>query len=226
MRITSKALRAVTIAATSLGFASFLNAGHANAAANCLTDITSVADFALNGNTCTIRGVTISNFSKGQLKDDDAVNFSATPHPTANVFTFNVQSASPFFNTLNTGWTYTISHASKKFLDVTNALTSSRNGGNNSGDFTLVSSAGTNLATYRPTNTSVGATNNYLSQIFTDNITNDVDVTLGEITQVTTTYTFGDPTPPPSGVPGPLPLLGAGAAFGYSRKIRRRLNAA
>ena len=26
-------------------------------------------------------------------------------------------------------------------------------------------------------------------------------------------------------VPGPLPLLGAGAAFGYSRKLRRRLNA-
>ena len=27
----------------------------------------------------------------------------------------------------------------------------------------------------------------------------------------------------PVGVPGPLPLLGAGAAFGYSRRLRRRL---
>lgn len=39
----------------------------------------------------------------------------------------------------------------------------------------------------------------------------------------------GNCTPPPSApgdeVPGPLPLLGAAAAFGYSRKLRRRLNA-
>ena len=27
-------------------------------------------------------------------------------------------------------------------------------------------------------------------------------------------------------VPGPLPILGAGAAFGFSRKLRRRVNAA
>ena len=29
---------------------------------------------------------------------------------------------------------------------------------------------------------------------------------------------------PPSEVPGPLPLLGAGAAFGWSRRLRRRLS--
>ena len=33
-----------------------------------------------------------------------------------------------------------------------------------------------------------------------------------------------DPTP--SGVPGPLPLFGAASAFGFSRKLRRRLRAA
>ena len=32
-----------------------------------------------------------------------------------------------------------------------------------------------------------------------------------------------DPTP--SAVPGPLPLFGAAAAFGWSRKLRRRLGA-
>jgi hypothetical protein len=31
--------------------------------------------------------------------------------------------------------------------------------------------------------------------------------------------------PPPAEVPGPLPLLGAGAAFGWSRRIRRRITA-
>jgi hypothetical protein len=32
-----------------------------------------------------------------------------------------------------------------------------------------------------------------------------------------------DPTPPTTAVPGPLPVLGAGAAFGYSRRLRRRI---
>jgi hypothetical protein len=30
-------------------------------------------------------------------------------------------------------------------------------------------------------------------------------------------------SPPPTAVPGPLPLLGVAAAFGYSRKVRRRV---
>jgi hypothetical protein len=40
------------------------------------------------------------------------------------------------------------------------------------------------------------------------------------------TYTWAQATradlPPPS-VPGPLPILGVGAAFGYSRKLRKRI---
>jgi hypothetical protein len=31
------------------------------------------------------------------------------------------------------------------------------------------------------------------------------------------------PPTPPSGVPGPLPLLGLGSAFGFSRRLRRRI---
>jgi MYXO-CTERM domain-containing protein len=30
-------------------------------------------------------------------------------------------------------------------------------------------------------------------------------------------------TPPPFGVPGPLPLFGAAAAFGVSRRLRQRI---
>jgi hypothetical protein len=36
---------------------------------------------------------------------------------------------------------------------------------------------------------------------------------------------LGAPTPPATAVPGPLPLLGAGAAFGWSRRLRKRLAA-
>jgi hypothetical protein len=36
-------------------------------------------------------------------------------------------------------------------------------------------------------------------------------------------FSFSAPTPP-AGVPGPLPLFGAGAAYGWSRRLRRRLS--
>jgi hypothetical protein len=36
---------------------------------------------------------------------------------------------------------------------------------------------------------------------------------------------IGAPTPPGATVPGPLPLLGAGAAFGWSRRLRKRITA-
>lgn len=39
-------------------------------------------------------------------------------------------------------------------------------------------------------------------------------------------FTQQEFTPPESGVPGPLPLFGAGAAFGFSRRLRSRMSAA
>jgi hypothetical protein len=36
-------------------------------------------------------------------------------------------------------------------------------------------------------------------------------------------FSFSAPTPP-AGVPGPLPLFGAGAAYAWSRRLRRRLS--
>jgi len=38
-----------------------------------------------------------------------------------------------------------------------------------------------------------------------------------------TIQAFLGPASPPSAVPGPLPLLGAGAAFGWSRRLRKRI---
>ena len=46
----------------------------------------------------------------------------------------------------------------------------------------------------------------------------------GTFSSIKTEFTPGAPVPPPSLVPGPLPLLGAGAAFGFSRRLRRRIN--
>jgi hypothetical protein len=46
----------------------------------------------------------------------------------------------------------------------------------------------------------------------------------GAINSFIVEFTSGNPVPPPSLVPGPLPILGAGAAFGFSRRLRRRIN--
>jgi hypothetical protein len=46
----------------------------------------------------------------------------------------------------------------------------------------------------------------------------------GTINSFKVELTSGAPVPPPSLVPGPLPILGAGAAFGFSRRLRRRIN--
>jgi hypothetical protein len=57
------------------------------------------------------------------------------------------------------------------------------------------------------------------SQIWvTDSYTSTASLPNGQITGITNTFmTAVNP------VPGPLPLLGAGAAFGFSRKLRRRI---
>jgi len=52
--------------------------------------------------------------------------------------------------------------------------------------------------------------------------TTTLNVTSGFITQVTSSIRQ---TTPQDRVPGPLPLLGAGAAFGFSRRIRSRIKA-
>lgn len=41
--------------------------------------------------------------------------------------------------------------------------------------------------------------------------------------QIVTFVTFGSDPTPPSAVPGPLPLLGTGTAFAWSRRLRRRI---
>ena len=37
------------------------------------------------------------------------------------------------------------------------------------------------------------------------------------------TYAIATLAPPPAGVPGPLPLFGVAAAFGMSRRLRRKI---
>ena len=70
-----------------------------------------------------------------------------------------------------------------------------------------------------------GAT--YVGKSLSDLGLNSASGTLGTWTLVGTSETISinvtSPTPPAPSVPGPLPLFGAGSAFGFSRYLRNRL---
>ena len=172
------------------------------------------------GGTCTYRGVTISNFVQGNLLGTSQVNMFGGPSPLATNFTFSIQDASTAF-TGTTAWSYTISHSAYKFVDVTPGMTSSTNSGNNSATFTVASSGAPNaVATYVPVNTVTGPPQLYSGTVTSSNVSATLAVTTGSITANTTSFTFASTT----STPAPLPLLGAGAAFGFARRMRKRIS--
>jgi hypothetical protein len=59
----------------------------------------------------------------------------------------------------------------------------------------------------------------------TTRVRDDYSVTMGSINSFQNSFTQFQPGDPET-VPGPLPLLGAGAAFGFSRRLRARVLAA
>jgi hypothetical protein len=156
------------------------------------------------------------------------LNITATPNPSANTFSIAIQGApSNFTNPFSGTFGYTVAAPSGKYIvDYTSALSSSLNGGNNNGTFDLTGAAGTAGATYVPNNLAQGATKTYSNQTtLSDAFTASVDVSNGGIQQFTQSFNFADTPPPSTSVPGPLPLVGAGIAFGYSRKLRKRIAA-
>ena len=54
-----------------------------------------------------------------------------------------------------------------------------------------------------------------------ETFTASMSVTSGQMNQFSTSTLWEPPVTTPT--PGPLPLLGAGAAFGFSRKLRSRI---
>jgi hypothetical protein len=68
----------------------------------------------------------------------------------------------------------------------------------------------------------IGGEQTYVTPLSSDTFTATLNVTGGQIQNITTNYEADAIAP----VPGPLPILGAGAAFGLSRKLRQRIKAA
>jgi hypothetical protein len=81
------------------------------------------------------------------------------------------------------------------------------------------------LGTYSSPN-GVTSTKTYSNTTtLSDSFTGVFALKSGEFTQFTSSFTSALNPPPPSGVPGPVPVLGAGAAFAFSRRLRRRISA-
>jgi hypothetical protein len=148
----------------------------------------------------------------------DAISFS---NPTATTFTYNVNSNSPWTSGSKT-LTYSVTAPSGKFLNAHTASLTSSTIPSGSGNYTV---AGMNTTTGVMThnNTTAGEVD-YLTNLASDNFTATLNnISGGGVQQITSTYSV---TMPANGVPAPLPLLGAGAAFGFSRKLRRRIKLA
>jgi hypothetical protein len=198
-------------------------------AVDCTNDISTLQDLITAG-SCTRRGATLT-YTPGSLVNiptSSLLTINASPGPSANTFSFAIQGdPSPFTAPFNGSLGFTLAAPSGKHLvDYTSALSSALNGGANSGTNDLTGAAGTAAATYVPNNLSQGQTKSYANTTtISDAFTIAYGVTQGGIQNFNQSFNFAQDPPPSTGVPGPLPLVGAGIAFGYSRKLRKRIAA-
>jgi hypothetical protein len=143
-------------------------------------------------------------------------------------FQYSLQGASAWSSAGNPyDLNYTITPPSGLQLTSYRSALSSANSNADQGTFNISSlTLGTVAkATFGPNLASQGAQTFNIPPLSSDTYSAILNVTGGTIASVTGSVS-NDPTPPPSsGVPGPLPLLGALAGFNVSRKIRNRIKA-
>jgi len=169
----------------------------------------------------TANAYTFSSSGSGTNTVSFGVAYDATPFnaggtlldPTEAVYTFN----------------YKITHDTKVFSAASNTLSSSLNLNANTGTYQVQSiSTPANLtATLSGINVTNGSDTYPASPsatYLTDTFNTTLRVTTGGIENFSATYNFVNaPTPPTGSVPGPLPILGAASAFGFSRNLRNKL---
>jgi hypothetical protein len=201
------------------GTFAFAGAAPANAAA-CANGSVALSTLSPLAFSCDQGGFTFKLNSFSGFSGLDAITFQ-NPSPTQ--FRYSLQG--------NSVWTsgtkilnYSLTAPSGKLLSVHTASLSSAQITPGSGTFTV---AGTNTATSTMTNnnTTAGAVSypaNLASDTFTATLSS---ISGGGVETVQSSYGVVDAPPTPAG-PGPLPIFGAAAAFGFSRKVRNRIKAA
>ena len=197
-------------------------------AAGCNTFAT-LQDLITGGGSCTqfgASGATTFTYLSSSGFDTSDVGFTSLGNGNTTA-TFGLAANSVPISVGTFTFNYTISHATKKLNSITNTLSSSSNMNQNKGDYTVDSTlSAANLIA----NLNLASINNGMYMypsptLSSDTFNTTLDVTMGDIENFSATYNFVDMPMPPSAVPGPLPIFGAGAAFAYSRRIRARISA-
>lgn len=170
-----------------------------------------------------------------QLGASGPVTFTYVSHSGFNAsdYTFNTSGTGQTQASFGIGYTttpfgvgtynlsYSLAHNTKAFNAISNALSSSLNLNANAGTYQVVStgSSANLLANLNGANQTNGSYSYPSATLLAETFNSTLTVTTGDVENFSATYNFADPAP----VPGPLPLLGASAALGFSRKLRNRL---
>ena len=192
-----------------------LDAGD-SAAATCLLS-------SLNSCTQTIGDLSFSNFTFNGFTAQSLDYFDiSSSNGISGTVTLNFV---PLKTTSTTGtFGYTVNLLSGRTFNTTEAfLTGSTLGGANYS--TTFSSTGLSVSATAQNGASPGNlrafTPNLTSQAFTQAFNFNTSAS-GNLSTVGASFDTSQST----AVPGPLPILGAGAAFGFSRKLRKRIKQA
>jgi len=165
---------------------------------------------------------TLTNFNN--FKPEDVFSFQSA----GQNFQYSLQGASAWSSAGNPYvLDYIVTPPPTLQLTSYRSALSSANSAADKGTFDIKSlTLGTDaMATFGPSFSAQGAQTFNIPPLSSDTYSAILKVTGGTIASVTASVS-NDPTPPPSsGVPGPLPLLGALAGFNVSRKIRNRIKA-
>lgn len=187
------------------------------------TAITTIQQLVTAG-SCDLKGVILTYVAShtGFALTDNITIGSLGPAPASN-FNFRFQgNPTMYTNPFEGEFKYNLKAPTGKYItNYTSSISSSANGGNNTGRFNLTGAAGTAMATYDPVGVSVGSTKMNNTFVTNDNFVAQVSVTQGGITNFSQSFNFADIPP----APGTLPLAGLGIALGYSRKLRKRIAA-
>ena len=200
-----RTLRTAAIALGALSLGAFIpQAGQAQTA--CGSAGYTIAQLTASGFECTIGDKTYSDFAFNFTTG----NFSFTNVPDSE-HTFSGSGLALMTGTYNYGYKITVSSGPEQFLAYTTDLAGSPVMGALSASNTLENSQnGDTSVTNEP-----GSAGNVVSITGTSvTFTGEISVTDGRIDTMTDSVTQ---------TPGPLPILGAGAAFGFSRKLRNRI---
>jgi hypothetical protein len=168
--------------------------------------------------SCTQGGFTFTLNSFTGFSALDAISFS---NPDPNIFTYSLQGNVTWTGATARSLVYSIiSPNGKKLTDFTSSISSSV-GNPKEGIFDVTGTPGTAKATLKNM-TAVAGSQTYATPLVSDSFTAALSgITGNGIQSVQSTYFVAQDSTSP--VPGPLPILGAAAAFGFSRKLRSRI---